>query len=159
MTDTLGNIRSKKLGATGFTESLLTKYADANSGSVIAIVELVVDEVHNKADGTRKVDFVINTAEPATNQRLEDTLREMQRAMYRHRPDVQGQETLQGVEAGPSLDDVAASVDALVTKDETGEPVGVWSPDEDAEKPWPGDEDYKTPEAAKADNVVSFSGT
>lgn len=164
MTDTLGAIRSKKLGATGFTETLLTKYADANSGSVVAVVELLVEEVHNKADGSRKVDFIINTVEPATSQRVEEALRELARAMYRDRPAVKGQEVLQGIESGPSPDEAADAATSLVERDDTGEATGVWEPDEpgsvsSTDGPWPGDPDYVAPDPEETSNVVSFSNS
>lgn len=86
MTDTTANIRAKKCGNTGLTEDIAKRFADAESGHLLAIVELKVDEVHKKADGAdRKVDFIVTTIEPVMDHLAEDHVRGLQRALFMNR--------------------------------------------------------------------------
>lgn len=84
MTDS-AKIRAKGLNATGVTEDIITKLADAEGGHMVAVVELKVDEVHKKVDGDRRVDLVITQCEPAPDQQTIDHLRNLQRSFYYER--------------------------------------------------------------------------
>lgn len=84
MTDT-AKIRAKGLNATGITEDIVTRLADANGGHLVAVIELKVDEIHNKVDGDRRVDLVITQCEPAPDQNTVDHLRNLQRSFYYER--------------------------------------------------------------------------
>lgn len=85
MTDTTAEIRSKKAGNTGLTEEIAKKFADAESGHLLAIVEMKVVTVHKDVDsGDRKVDFVITGIEPV-DPLAEDHVRSLQRAHFMNR--------------------------------------------------------------------------
>lgn len=85
MTDTTAQIRAKKTGNTGLTEELAKKFADAEHGHLMAIVELKVVTVHKDVDsGDRQVDFVITDLEPV-DAMAEDHVRGLQRAHFMNR--------------------------------------------------------------------------
>lgn len=91
MTDTTALIRAKKAGSTGITEQLANQMYNNQGAHYMAIVEFKVDERHEKADGTRKVDLVITQIEPATDSMLEEYLRELTRVGYLNRQQTDGQ--------------------------------------------------------------------
>lgn len=94
MTDTAdytAKIRAKGLDATGVTEQLAAEMYRNKGRHYLAIVEVKVDETHEKADGTRKVDLVLTQVEPATNPDLEEHLRELTRVGYLNRQHGDGQ--------------------------------------------------------------------
>lgn len=109
-------------------------------------------------DGTIKMNLIIDGAELVPVEH-EDRVRRFMRALYLARPDQFGQQAFETDEDGPTVDDAAAQVDALVETDEDGTVLGVWDPEspDAAAGPWPGDPDF--PEAES--NVVSanFSST
>jgi hypothetical protein len=124
--DTTAKIRAKGLNATGVTEDIATRLADAEHGSLIAVVELKVEEVHKKVDGERRVDLIITTLEPATDKIGEDHLREFQRALYYNRAVDEQQPTLDdGPE--PTVSEVLGRGASLLERDdESGEVTGLW---------------------------------
>jgi hypothetical protein len=90
MPDTTAKIRSKGLDATGVTEELAEKLFAHKGKHLMAIVELKVDEIHDKTDGKQRVDLVITQVEPADDsttegKMLEDHLRELTRTTYYNR--------------------------------------------------------------------------
>jgi hypothetical protein len=86
---TTAKIRAKGLSATGMTEELATKLYHQPGGRIMAIVELKVDETHEKADGDQKVDFIITELEPVVdvnlNGQIEEHVRELQKVLYDNR--------------------------------------------------------------------------
>lgn len=135
MTDTTAKIRAKGLNATGVTEDIATRLADAESGHLIAVVELKVEEVHKKVDGDRRVDLVITTLEPAVDKIAEDHLREFQRALYYNRAVDEAQPTLDdGPE--PTVNEVLGRGQSLLEHDDDGEVIGLWDGNtDDAQAP------------------------
>lgn len=126
MTDTNVKIRAKGCASTGVTDDLATQMY-ANKGSrYMAIIELKVEETHEKADGDRKVDLIITELEPVVDGKLNGTLdehvRTIQAALYRNRKLVEDGQTLpfdsQGDE--PTVEGVIAAGRALVEEDEDG---------------------------------------
>lgn len=110
MTDTTAKIRAKGLDATGVTEEIASQMHSNKGGNYMAIVELRVDETHDKADGTHKVDLIITQVEPATDHHLEEHLRELTRTLYYNRglrdPE---QPTLDGAGPERTTEDVLAA--------------------------------------------------
>ncbi|GAB2762878.1 hypothetical protein [Nocardioides pakistanensis] len=126
MTDTTAKIRAKGLNATGVTEEIATRLADAESGHLIAVVELKVEEVHKKVDGERRVDLIITTLEPATEKIAEDHLREFQRALYYNRAVDEAQPTLDSDGPEPTVAEVLGRGTSLLEHDDQGDVVGLW---------------------------------
>lgn len=98
MTDYQAKIRAKGLDATGVTETIASDMYARKGGYWMGIVEMQVDETHDKADGKRKVDLVLTQVEPCTDSTLEDHLRELTRTLAYNRKvaDDDGQPTLDG---------------------------------------------------------------
>lgn len=89
--DYSAKIRAKGLDATGVTEQLAAEMYRNKGRHYMAIVELRVDETHEKADGARKVDLILTQVEPATSTDLEEHLRELTRVGYLNRQQADGQ--------------------------------------------------------------------
>jgi hypothetical protein len=85
MTDFTAKIRAKGLDGTGVDENLAREMFTAKGKHYMAIVELKVDEIHEKVDGQRRVDLVITQVEPATSKDLDDHLRNITRTTYQNR--------------------------------------------------------------------------
>ena len=89
--DYTAKIRAKGLDATGVTEQLAGEMYRNKGRHYLGIVEMKVDETHEKADGTRKVDLILTQVEPATDSALEEHLRELTRVGYLNRQKADGQ--------------------------------------------------------------------
>lgn len=85
MTDFTAKIRAKGLDGTGVDENLAREMFTTKGKHYMAIVELKVDETHEKVDGQRRVDLVITQVEPATSKDLDDHLRNITRTTYQNR--------------------------------------------------------------------------
>lgn len=94
MTDTTAKIRAKGLDSTGVTEDIASTLYANKGKRVMAIVELHAVERHEKADGTRRVDLVLEQVEPAVDDQLADHLRELSRTLYQNRAQADGQQAL-----------------------------------------------------------------
>jgi hypothetical protein len=128
--DTTAKIRAKGLDATGVTEELARQMHAHKGKHYMAIVELKVEEVHEKADGTAKVDLVLTQVEPATDTRLEDHLRELQRTVYFNRQLGDDQPLSDDDGPDPKIKDVIGQGAALIERDDDGQPVGLWDGDD-----------------------------
>lgn len=126
----------------------------------------VVDE-----DGSEKVSLIPDLVELIPEDHAE-RLRVYQRALYLARPDQFGQEAFETGKDEPSLDAAAADVDALVERDEEGEPTGIWEPDVepsggdlcpapdcDLEDGHDGDHRIAKTDGSDEGTVVAFSGS
>lgn len=86
---TTAKIRAKGLSATGVTEDLAAQMFNSKGSRYMAIVELKVDEVHEKSDGDRRVDLVIAELEPVVdgdlNGQLDEHVRDIWKALYENR--------------------------------------------------------------------------
>lgn len=94
MTDTsdyTAKIRAKGLDATGVTEQLAAEMYRNKGRHYMAIIEVKVDETHEKADGNRKVDLILTQVEPAMDDTLAEHLRELTRTTYLNRQQTNGQ--------------------------------------------------------------------
>ncbi len=101
MTDTHGNIQSKGLDGTGITEEIVGDHFNRVGAHMMAIVDLqVVDKAGPNLKGKRKVTYVIDGIEPATDEDLAEHLRELQRTVYLNRQHSGAQRAI-----GEELDD------------------------------------------------------
>lgn len=101
MTDTHGNIQSKGLDGTGITEEIIGDHFNRVGAHMMAIVDLqVVDKAGPNLKGKRKVTYVIDGIEPATDEDLAEHLRELQRTVYLNRQHSGAQRAI-----GEELDD------------------------------------------------------
>lgn len=86
---TTAKVRAKGLAATGVTEDLAAQMFATKGSRYLAIVELKVDEVHEKSDGDRRVDLVIAELEPVVdgelNGALDEHVRTIWKALYENR--------------------------------------------------------------------------
>jgi len=106
---TTAKVRAKGLASTGMTEELATKLYHQPGGRIMAIVELKVDETHEKADGDQKVDFVITELEPVVdgklNGQIDEHVRDLQRVLYENRLRLEaGDDQLPLDEQGPGVE-------------------------------------------------------
>jgi hypothetical protein len=108
VTDCTAKIRAKGLDATGVTEEIASTLYANKGKRVMAIVELHAVERHEKADGTRRVDLVLEQVEPATDNSLSEHLRELTRTLYQNRAQADGQQALDDTLV-PDLKDAIAA--------------------------------------------------
>lgn len=112
--DYTAKIRAKGLDATGITEQLAGEMYRNKGRHYMAIVEIKVDETHEKADGARKVDLILTQVEPATSTDLEEHLRELTRVGYLNRQREDGQMAIdESLGAERTVADVLASGKSL----------------------------------------------
>lgn len=123
-------IRAKGLDATGVTEDIARSMSARLGAHTLMIVEVNHSAVTTTDDGDTQVALNITTCEPVPVE-LEDTVRDLQRALYRQRPEVAGQIAMTGVGDGPNPEEAATAVNAHIERDESGEVSGVWSGDDD----------------------------
>lgn len=110
MTDTTAKIRAKGLDSTGVTEEIANNLYANKGKRIVAIVELHAVERHEKADGTRRVDLVLEQVEPAVDDAAAEYLRELTRAMYVNRQQAQGQLAIDGtLDNEPTVEGVLAA--------------------------------------------------
>ena len=108
MTDTTAKVRAKGLDATGVTEEIAEKMYAHKGKHYMAIVEVMVDERHDKAGGKKRVDLVIEQFEPAIDTDLADHLRELTRTLYANRAQADGQAAIDD-SLTPDLKDAVAA--------------------------------------------------
>jgi hypothetical protein len=108
MTETAAKVRAKGLDATGVTEEIASTLYANKGKRIMAIVELHAVERHEKADGTRRVDLVLEQVEPATDDTLAEHLRELTRTLYQNRAITDGQDALDDT-LTPDLKDAIAA--------------------------------------------------
>lgn len=127
MPDTKGNIRARKLGNTGITEDILTKIANAKGGSILAIVELKADTIHEQVAGDdRTVDFLVETIEPVVDGKLNgalvDHVRDIHAALHRNRMLAENgpQLPIDGQPELPTNEQVVAAGAGILERDDEG---------------------------------------
>ena len=84
MTDYTAKIRAKGLAATGVTEDHIREMYAAKGSRRWIVASVKVDETHEKADGDRKVDLIIDELEVAP-EIAEEHVRELIRSFYYER--------------------------------------------------------------------------
>lgn len=137
--DYTGNIRSKKCGTTGFTEDVLSQAYKRKGNTMLMIAEVKIEETREKSDGSRKVEFIIETAEPVVDGQLDgraiDAVRRVQRALYVNRQQDQQLPLAPGDSSEPTVPETLAAMEAMVEKDEKGDVTGLWDGQNDQEQP------------------------
>lgn len=93
---------------------------------------LIVDARHatltTNEDGTQRITLIADQVELIPDEHTA-RVRAFMRALYLARPEQYGQEPFDTAgDDEPNLATAAADVDALVEKDEDGEPTGIWTP-------------------------------
>lgn len=142
------HINRKGLDATGVTEDHARSMAAKLGGSTMLIVEAKHLTVTTDAEGNVKLALALTGVEPVPAH-LDERVREFQRALYRTRPDQEGQRALSGVADGTSPEDALGDVTATIERDDTGAVTGVWDGNTDGP--------LETPEAAK-DGTCDYPG-
>lgn len=139
--DYTGNIRSKKCGGTGFTEEVLAQAYKRKGNTFLMIAEVRVEETREKSDGLRKVEWVIEHAEPVVdgnlNGRAVDAVRRVQRALYVNRQTDQQLPLNPGDPVEPTVPETLAAMEAMVEPTEDGD-VKMWdgNTEEEPAEPW-----------------------
>jgi hypothetical protein len=139
-------INAKGLDTTGVTEDHARKMAAHLGSHHLFVVEARAATVLTDEEGNQQVALVLTQVEPVPGAQ-EDTVREFLRALYRQRPDQQGQAVLRGTDDGLSVADAASALSAQVDRGEDGEVEGVW--DGSTDGPLPDLPDSAYPEGAE----------
>lgn len=112
-------------------------------------------------DGSEAVSLIPDLVELVPSEHAE-RIRKFQRALYLTRPDQFGQAAFEEATPGErDVDAIGADVEAVVETDESGEPTGIWSPDDDEpgpEDPEALEDESSEPEPEGDGQVVAFSG-
>ena len=119
------HINRKGLDSTGVTEEHARRMASSLGSHTMLIVEAAHHAVLTDAEGKQSVVLRLSNVEPVPAH-LEDRVREFQRALYRTRPEQEGQTVLTGSAEGPTVDEAAESIDATLERDADGNIIGVW---------------------------------
>lgn len=142
MSDTSAKILAKGCDKTGITEELAQQLFTGGRSTVLAIVELEAVKNHeNRLNGKNAVDLSIMTIEPVicdsnptVEDRAQNDVRRVMRALYMNRKLSDGELPLDGTDE-PNLADVLAATEALVTTDDAGEVIGLWDGKTDPKEP------------------------
>lgn len=180
MTDPLNykaRLNARGLDNTGVTQDIAKAMGNALGRHTVLIVDVKHARLITDDDGTRQVVLKVDTVEPVPAAH-EDTVREFMRALYRTRPEVEGQAVLRGVDGDEmSPADAAAAMTAATEDMGTGATDGEWdgstdgplTSSDEAGCPFPGcfqpaehDGDHADAFGAalpdEPENVVKFSG-
>jgi hypothetical protein len=129
MPDTTAKIRAKGCENTGVTEDLAAELHTAVGRHIMAIVELHVVQKHGPdTEGKRGVELVLTQVEPATDDTVDDHLRELTRTLHQNRKLKADDEQLQiqtGDDIAPRPADVIAAGQKHITHEFTLGPDGL----------------------------------
>lgn len=115
--DYTGTVKTKRCKNTGMTEEIIRKLHGQPGARVMAIVELCVDDAHNKHDAPNHVDFTIEQLVPFVSGRDEAHLRSLTASAHQHR-------VLNSDDAQLAIDtqeDLEPSVDKIIAAREASE--------------------------------------
>lgn len=148
-------INAKGLDNTGVGEDLARALASRLGTRQLMIVEARAVKTTLDEEGNQQVQLALEQVEPVPADQ-EEVVREFLRALYRSRPEQQGQAVLTGADAGePTLAQTSTALQAA-TPDPVPDPA--WDGDPDApleaapEGAWPGDEEYRAAQVAETPN-------
>jgi hypothetical protein len=131
-TDYTAKIRAKGCANTGITEKVAAQLYKRKGDRLLVIAEVKVDETHEKADGDRRVDLIIETIEPVVggdlNGQAVEAVRRVQRALYVNRQTDEQLPLAPGETPEPAIEDTVKELDALVETDEAGQVAGFFDP-------------------------------
>jgi hypothetical protein len=142
-------INAKGLDTTGVTEDharhLAVSHEKGKPIHSLFIVEGKTAKVEIDDEGNRLLKINLTQVEPVPAAQ-EDTVREFMRALWRQRPEQQGQAVLDGTAGtGSSVEDTEAALGAQIERDADGKPIGIWDGDPDAPLDPDGDEPSTNP--------------
>lgn len=83
--DYTATVKTKRCKNTGMTEEIIRRLHGQPGARIMAIVELCVDDAHNKHDAPNHVDFTIEQLVPFPEQRDEDHLRSLTKSAHQAR--------------------------------------------------------------------------
>lgn len=110
MTDYTAQMKSKGLDATGVTEEIARDLYNRLGSHMMFIVEGRVDARTEGTDGSHKVQLTLTMVEPATDDTLDDHLRELARTLHFNRAIDTDQPMLDGGDGiNPKVGDVIAA--------------------------------------------------
>lgn len=129
---------AKGLDTTGVTEdharAMVSRLMSGSAGHYLFVVEGKAAKVITDSEGNQQVVLTLTQVEPVPYEQ-EETVREFMRALYRSRPDQQGQAVLRGTDDGPTVADAASGLSAQVERDDDGAVTGVWDGSTDGPLP------------------------
>lgn len=144
--DYKGQIRSKRLGGTGVTEEQIRALYTRKGKFFVGLIEIEVEETHEKKDGNRKVDLLLNqvwlvTGEDDAAAELEAHLRQLMRTLHQNKVLKSDQEALD-IQVQGDLEPSVAEVIAAKIAHDSGEPHAFepGEPDEDGGTCWCGED-------------------
>lgn len=117
-------IARKGLDATGVTEDHARQMAATLGGHTMLIVEARHNTMTTDAEGNQQVVLTLTGVEPVPAE-LEDKVRDLQRALYRQRPDVLGQAALEGTAEGTTPEQALGQLDPEVWDGNPDTPLAV----------------------------------
>lgn len=138
--DYTATIKTKRCKGTGLTEDIARELHARPGRRIMAIVELKVDDAHNRVDAPDHVDMTIEQIEPAMLPDFEDHLRELTRTVFQNRALQSDEDQLaietqgdvsrpldQVIEDGkvlvdPDLEDRLAAAEAAAADDDSDDP-------------------------------------
>lgn len=123
-------VKTKRCKNTGITEEVISEFHTRPGRCIMAVVELRVDDAHNKHDAPDHVDLIIETIEPALEPYFDDHLRELVATKFKNRVLKSDEDQLQIETQG----DLARPLEAIVAD---GKAHLVDLEDEPAEDPVP----------------------
>ncbi len=110
MTDYTAQLKAKGLDATGVTEEIARDLYNRLGSHMMFIVEGRVDSRTEGTDGAHKVQLTLTMVEPATDDTLDDHLRELARTLHFNRAIDTDQPMLDGGDGiNPKVGDVIAA--------------------------------------------------
>jgi hypothetical protein len=84
--DHLVKIRAKSdLSGTGVTDDIARQMCHSKGKHYMAVVEVKVDELHDKSSGQQAADLIINQFWPANDDNLDEHLRELTRVLHQNK--------------------------------------------------------------------------
>lgn len=124
-----------KLNSKGLDKSVneeQAKFMCLHQGSThVFIVQAHAGPKTVNEDGSEVVNLIPDLVELVPEAHAE-RIRTFQRALYLERPEQFGQEAFDGAAQGePDSATAGAAVDAVIERDDTGAPTGIWSGDTD----------------------------
>lgn len=117
------HINRKGLDSTGVTEDHVRGMVSRLGNSTMIVAEARHEAYSTDAEGNISLTMVLTNVEPVPAD-LDERVREFQRALYRKRPEVEGQEVLRGADGGePDLEQAADALNPEVWDGNTEAPL------------------------------------
>lgn len=143
--DYTASIKTKRCKNTGITEEIIRELHTRPGRRIMAVVELRVDDAHNKHDAPNHVDLTIESIEPAMEDFFDEHLRELSATKYQNRAIADGEPTLDYDDQGDTgrpltavvADGQAHLADEELEDDDQDDAAAAADPDDPAYEPHP----------------------